>query len=346
MLTWTPVIAAHAAAAAIAVPLGALALFTRRGSRLHRALGPRLHKALGYTWALLMLVTALTSLFIRDFGLPNIGGYTPIHILTGVTLVSLPAALWFAIKGQVQAHRMTMINLYVGACLIAGLFTLLPDRLIGRWLWGEVLVVDRGHIAFAQGVLAATPAWVFVLMVVLLAVGLAQWRDRQAGLARLLVFPVAMLVMSTVGLIQAFGVGIAFGVWLLVVAILGPVFGRLPMAGRPIWNAATRQFQVRGSAMPLLIIATVFSLKFAVGVTMAVHPAVAAEPGFAVAVATAYGAVNALLGARAVQLIRMAKAGSSADLGAADSRPLASSLVGSVAAMPSAASHRPSAQRA
>ena len=38
-----------------------------------------------------------------------------------------------------QAHRKAMRSLYIGACLLAGLFTLLPGRFLGRLLWQHAL---------------------------------------------------------------------------------------------------------------------------------------------------------------------------------------------------------------
>jgi uncharacterized membrane protein len=130
----TPIIAVHMTAAILAVATGPVALWARKG-RLQR---PRLHRAFGYAWVTLMLVTAVSAIFIRDFGLPNLGGYTPIHLLIPVTLVALFGAFWFLARGNIAGHRKTMQRLYIGACLVAGLFTLLPGRYLGHMLWGQL----------------------------------------------------------------------------------------------------------------------------------------------------------------------------------------------------------------
>jgi len=39
-------------------------------------------------------------------------------------------------RRNIKAHRLTMISIFVGALLITGLFTLLPQRLIGQAVWG------------------------------------------------------------------------------------------------------------------------------------------------------------------------------------------------------------------
>jgi uncharacterized membrane protein len=86
-----------------------------------------------------MLVAALSALFIRDHSMLNIAGYTPIHLLVPVTLGSLLMAFRHLLHGNMAGHRKVMIQLYIGACLVAGVFTLLPSRLLGQLVWGQWL---------------------------------------------------------------------------------------------------------------------------------------------------------------------------------------------------------------
>ncbi|HZY19624.1 MAG TPA: DUF2306 domain-containing protein [Ramlibacter sp.] len=126
----TPVIAVHMTAALGALLIGPVAVWAGRSRQQH----PRLHRAFGYAWVTLMLIAAGSAVFIRDFRLPNIGGYTPIHLLVPVTLLSLFAAFYKLAHGNVRGHRIVMQALYVGGCLVAGGFTLMP----GRYLHGVV----------------------------------------------------------------------------------------------------------------------------------------------------------------------------------------------------------------
>ena len=128
----TPIIAVHMTAALGALVTGPVALWARKGA-IQR---PKLHRAFGYAWVTLMVVTAVSAIFIRDFSLPNLAGYTPIHILVPVSLLGLFGAFWFLAKGNVNGHRKTMQRLYIGACLVAGAFTLLPGRYLGQLVWG------------------------------------------------------------------------------------------------------------------------------------------------------------------------------------------------------------------
>jgi len=130
----TPVIAVHMTAALLATVTGPVALWARRG-RVQR---PRLHRAFGYAWVTLMLITAISAIFIRDFRLPNLAGYTPIHLLVPVTLVSLAYAFWRVARQDIGAHRRVMQRLYILACIVTGAFTLLPQRYLGHLLWSSL----------------------------------------------------------------------------------------------------------------------------------------------------------------------------------------------------------------
>lgn len=129
----TPLIAIHMAAAFAAVVTGPVALWARRGQPR-----PRLHRAFGYAWVTFMVVTAVSALFIRDHSLPNIGGYTPLHVLVPITLGSLFAAFWKLAHGNIAGHRTVMRSLYFAACIVAGGFTLLPQRYVGQQVWGQL----------------------------------------------------------------------------------------------------------------------------------------------------------------------------------------------------------------
>ena len=63
----TPIIAVHMTAAILAVVTGPVALWARKGS----AQRPKLHRAFGYAWVTLMIVTAVSAIFIRDFSCPT-----------------------------------------------------------------------------------------------------------------------------------------------------------------------------------------------------------------------------------------------------------------------------------
>lgn len=128
----TPLIAVHMSAALGALALGPIALWARRAGHVR----PRVHRAFGYAWVTLMLVAALSAIFIRDHRLPNLAGFTPIHLLVPVTLATLAGAFLALARGRIAMHRRMMQQLYIGGCLVAGGFTLVPGRYLHGVLFG------------------------------------------------------------------------------------------------------------------------------------------------------------------------------------------------------------------
>lgn len=165
----TPLIAVHMTAALGALVTGPVALWARRGRRQR----PRLHRAFGHAWVTLMLVTALSAVFIRDPSLPNVAGYTPIHLLVVVTLAGLFMSFRFLARGDIAAHRKTMQGLYVGACLVAGILALLPSRFLGHLVLAQWLGLDA---AMVWPIVTDTPAWAWASLAALVAVRLRPLR--------------------------------------------------------------------------------------------------------------------------------------------------------------------------
>ena len=128
-----PVVFFHLVIASAALLLGGWILSQAKGT-------PR-HRLLGWAWALLMASTAVTAAFIRDYHLPNLFGFTPIHGFVLLVAVQLPRGIWYVRQGNVLGHRQTMRKLYIGSCVVAGIFTLLPGRFLGTLLWKNMLGV-------------------------------------------------------------------------------------------------------------------------------------------------------------------------------------------------------------
>jgi uncharacterized membrane protein len=128
-----PLIFFHLVTAFAALLLGSVILLRRKGTGSHRVLG--------WSWVALMGSTALASAFIRDYGMPNLAGFTPIHAFTVLVLVGLPRGIGYIRRGNVAAHRQQMKSMFIGGCVLAGVFTLLPGRFLGNLLWHHALGV-------------------------------------------------------------------------------------------------------------------------------------------------------------------------------------------------------------
>jgi uncharacterized membrane protein len=110
----------HAFAAMAAFALGIVQFAAPKGTLPHRTLG--------WIWVVLMLVVCASSLFLH--GLRMWGQWSPIHLLSIATPVGLVAAVWAARRHNVSTHRLAMIMIFGGALVVAGLFTLVPGRLM------------------------------------------------------------------------------------------------------------------------------------------------------------------------------------------------------------------------
>jgi uncharacterized membrane protein len=116
----------HAYAAMAALVLGIVQLAGVKGTTRHRALG--------FVWAGLMLIVAVSSFWIHEIKLW--GPWSPIHLLSIFTLVMLPVGVWHAHRHAVQRHRWTMIGIFSGALVVAGLFTFVPGRIMYKVVFG------------------------------------------------------------------------------------------------------------------------------------------------------------------------------------------------------------------
>jgi uncharacterized membrane protein len=126
LLDAAPAISLHAFAAMSAFVLGLVQFAAPKGTLPHRTIG--------WVWVLLMLAVAISSFWVHQIRL--VGPWSPIHLISVFVLVMLPLAVWRAHRHQVSEHRRAMIALFSGALVIAGLFTLLPGRVMHAVVFG------------------------------------------------------------------------------------------------------------------------------------------------------------------------------------------------------------------
>ncbi|WP_117193714.1 DUF2306 domain-containing protein [Rhizobium terrae] len=131
----------HVAAVLPAAVLGAYILLNRKGTPLHRALGK--------VWMVLMAVTSLSSFFIHEINL--FYGFSPIHLLSIFVLVGIWRAISAVRAGNIRAHKATVIGMYFGGIVVAGLFTLAPGRIMNA-------------VVFTGG-----PSWILLLTLLAIA---------------------------------------------------------------------------------------------------------------------------------------------------------------------------------
>ena len=127
LLDAAPAIPVHAFAAMAAFAIGLIQFAAPKGTLPHRTIG--------WIWVLLMAGVAISSFWIHTIRL--VGPFSPIHLLSIFTLVMVPLAVWRAHQHRVTDHRRIMIMTFTGALVIAGLFTLVPGRIMHAVVFGN-----------------------------------------------------------------------------------------------------------------------------------------------------------------------------------------------------------------
>jgi uncharacterized membrane protein len=126
LLDAAPLIPVHAFAAMAAFALGIVQFAAPKGTLPHRTIG--------WIWVGLMVVVAGSSFWIHEIRL--LGPWSPIHLLSIMVLVLLPVAVIAARRHNVSRHGKTMIGIFTGGLVVAGLFTLLPGRIMHAVFFG------------------------------------------------------------------------------------------------------------------------------------------------------------------------------------------------------------------
>jgi len=126
LLSASPVVQVHTYAAIAAFALGLVQFAAPKGTLPHRTIG--------WTWVLLLAVIAISSFWIH--GIRMVGPFSPIHLLSIFVLVMLPLAVLHARRHRVAAHRKAMTGIFLGALIVAGVFTLVPGRVMHAVVFG------------------------------------------------------------------------------------------------------------------------------------------------------------------------------------------------------------------
>ena len=149
----------HVATVLPAAVLGAVLLARPKGTPAHRLFGK--------IWLLLMAMTSFATFFIH--GIDMVHGFSPIHLLSIYVIVGVVPAIRAARRGDIRAHRAHVAGMYFGGIVVAGLFTLVPHRVMGAMIFD-------GSSGLASGLAAA------VVSVLLVAAGMLS--AREAGWAQ------------------------------------------------------------------------------------------------------------------------------------------------------------------
>lgn len=120
LLTASLAVRVHAFPAIAAFAIGLVQLAAPKGTLPHRAMG--------WIWIVLMSLVAISSFFIHT--ICTVGPFSIIHLLSIVTLAILPLGVMRARRRDIRGHRRSMQLLFLGALLVAGVFTFMPGRIM------------------------------------------------------------------------------------------------------------------------------------------------------------------------------------------------------------------------
>ena len=109
--------------------IGTMLLLMKRGTTIH--------KDLGKVYMVLMLVTAMVTIFMpAQVGPRVLNHFGWIHSFSFFTIYTVPTSYIAIKKGKIQTHKRKMILLYFGAIVLAGGFTLAPGRYLHEVFFG------------------------------------------------------------------------------------------------------------------------------------------------------------------------------------------------------------------
>lgn len=152
-------------------------------------------------------------------------------------------------------------------------------------------------------IITRTPVWVFALLAMLLALGCSQTLPRAVSLKRLTIIPLAMTGLSLYGMVSAFhGSWPCLMTWSAASTLAVITLLQAPAAQDTAYNTATQKFNLPGSWVPMALFMGIFFTKYAVGVSLAMQPALANNNNFALPVSAMYGAFCGIFLARSARL--------------------------------------------
>ena len=145
-----------------------------------------------------------------------------------------------------------------------------------------------------------TPTSVWAVLAVLVLVGLRQTRTQTLSGGRVWLVPLVAGAASLLGALHGFaGAGeVLTGACWAIGAALGFAANRSLDLPRRVVANADGSFTIGGSLAPLVVLVTIFLVRYATNVALAIQPSLGNSPAAAAIVAIAYGLTAGLLAAR------------------------------------------------
>lgn len=152
-------------------------------------------------------------------------------------------------------------------------------------------------------ILLHTPTWVWLALALLLWRGYAMTRPQSVPRSRLVILPGLFVLLSLGGVISTFGPrSAALLCWAGGMALSSYETQRPGAPRGAVYLAHSRRYELPGSWVPLLLIVLIFTVKYGVGVQLALHPLLREVEPLMLAVSTIYGALSGVFLGRALRL--------------------------------------------
>lgn len=157
-------------------------------------------------------------------------------------------------------------------------------------------------------ILTHTPVFVWALLAGLIALGVAQSRERRVAPARLLALPALMLGLGAWSLAPGMAaLPLVALVWVAALT-LGTAGGlRAPQQPGTAWLANVGRFQLPGSWIPMGFILVIFVLRYTSSVALVMHPAWRGTLAVQAPLALVLGLITGLSIGRTLALFRLAR---------------------------------------
>lgn len=125
ILNTSPAVQIHLVTAVLALGLGTAMWVRKKGTKSH--------KMIGRAFVLVLLATAVSSIFIRHI---NNGNFSFIHIFVPITFIGSFQAVYWIRQGNIRKHLSAVRGMFFGALLIPGFLAFLPGRLLWKAFFG------------------------------------------------------------------------------------------------------------------------------------------------------------------------------------------------------------------
>ena len=112
-----------------------------------RPKGTKSHKAIGKAFVVLMLIAAISAIFIREI---NNGSFSFIHLFVPLTFLGVYHAISRIRRKDVRGNRKAVKEMFFGALLIRPVNSKGTIRLLGRLWGGSALTIKGASGGFPQ----------------------------------------------------------------------------------------------------------------------------------------------------------------------------------------------------